>query len=67
MAKINSEVELDETVPIRRLASGRHYDKVTFDPTTEMYVATSTSNVPFRLFDHTGNYVWKPPGKIYIS
>ncbi|TIA91925.1 hypothetical protein E3P99_00843 [Wallemia hederae] len=61
LARTGSDVEYSENLPLRRLASGRHFDKVAYDPTSQMYVATSTASVPFRLFDNAGNYLWKPP------
>ncbi|TIB04840.1 hypothetical protein E3P89_00131 [Wallemia ichthyophaga] len=61
LARIGDDVEYSESLPLRRLASGRHFDKIAFDPTSQMYAATSTASVPFRLFDNAGNYLWKPP------
>lgn len=63
LARIGDDVEYCENLPLRRLASGRHFDKVAYDPTSQMYVATSTASVPFRLFENSGNYLWKPPSK----
>ena len=61
LATIGDDVEYSENLPLRRLANGRNFDKVAYDPTSQMYVATSTASVPFRLFDNAGNYLWKPP------
>lgn len=61
LAMIGDDVEYSESLPLRRLANGRNFDKVAYDPTSQMYVATSTASVPFRLFDNAGNYLWKPP------